>query len=92
MALRIAAIALVILSAATPAAAQSEASSSEAARSVDDNRVICKKEAKTGTRHQTRTCHTKAEWEEIRLQNQRDLKEMVDRPVICGGGGSTEGC
>ena len=65
---------------------------SEAAQSSDESKLVCKGEAKTGTRFKTRTCHTKAEWEEIRQQHQRDLREVVDAPHICGGGPSAEGC
>ena len=71
---------------------QSAPVSKDVAREADDNRVICKSEAKTGTRQKTRICMTRAQWDDIREQNQRDLKEMSDRPVICGGGGSAEGC
>lgn len=64
----------------------------EAARAADDSRLICKSQPQTGSRLQKRTCQTKAQWEEARLQHQRDLKEMADRPLICGGSGSAEGC
>ena len=65
---------------------------SEAARSADENKVICKTKTGTDSRMPKRTCMTRAQWEEVRIQNQRDLKEMVDRPKICGGGGNAEGC
>ena len=48
----------------------------------EDNQIVCKKQAKTGTRHQTKTCRTKLQWEQIRIQSQRELKEMMDRPQI----------
>ncbi|WP_187107720.1 hypothetical protein [Sphingomonas xanthus] len=68
----------------TPAFGQAAtaAGQTQAARAADDNRLICKKEAPTGTRFGKRVCHTKAEWDQIRAQSQRDAKEMIDRPKI----------
>ena len=46
------------------------------------NKVVCRFEANTGSRLQTRICHTNKEWDEIREQNMRDAREMMDRPKI----------
>ena len=59
-----------------------QTAASPEARQADDNRIICKSEAKTGTRQKTRTCYTKAQWDKIREQNQRDVRELIDRPQI----------
>ena len=72
---------LISVSIALMLAMQSAASPSEA-RQADDNKIICKSEAKTGTRNKTRTCYTKAQWDKIREQNQRDVRELIDRPQI----------
>ena len=64
------------------AMAMQTAASPPQGRQVDDNQIICKSEAKTGTRQKTRTCLTKAQWDKIREQNQRDVRELIDRPQI----------
>jgi hypothetical protein len=53
-----------------------------------DNKVVCRYEQKTGSRFQTRTCHTNKEWDEMREQQMRAAKEMIG-PLIgaCKGGG-----
>jgi hypothetical protein len=53
-----------------------------AAPDPDDDRIICKKDAKTGTRFQRRLCATKAQWEKMTEQQKRDYSEMRDRPQI----------
>ena len=58
------------------------AAEAPAGPSVDGDKLVCKVEAKTGSRFPTKTCRTKAEWEQIRMQHQRELKEMIDRPKI----------
>lgn len=65
---------LLTLALATPAAA------GEKQKSPDD--VICRTEAKTGTRFRSRDCRTRAQWEAQAEQQMRDAKEMIDRPVI----------
>ena len=54
-----------------------------------DNRVVCRFEQNTGSRFQTRTCHTNKEWDEMREQHMRAAHEMIDRPIIstCPMGG-----
>lgn len=48
----------------------------------DDDKMVCKSSAQTGTRFKVRTCRTKAEWAAMREQQLRDAAEMVNRPVI----------
>src|SRR5206468_4333572 len=47
-----------------------------------DNKVVCRFEQNTGTRFQTRICHTNKEWDKMREQQLRDAHEMIDRAVI----------
>ena len=47
-----------------------------------EDRVVCKYQTATGTKFKTKICKTHKEWEAMREQNRRDLKEMIDRPVI----------
>lgn len=53
-----------------------------AKRSAEDNQVICKREKKQNSRFEDKTCRTRLQWEQLRLENQRNLKEMIDRPEI----------
>lgn len=46
------------------------------------DKLICKKEAKTGTRFPTKICHTRAEWDAISEQNKRDFKDALDGPRV----------
>ena len=62
------------------------------ARERDEAKIVCKTQAKTGTRFRNKDCRTQGQWEELRDQQQLEAKEMLNRPVICGGGGSPEGC
>lgn len=73
--------------ASTPVAAQTPVSASEAARAADDNEVVCKKQTDTGSRFQKKTCRTRAQWEQMRIQQQRDLREHIDRPLVNGARG-----
>ena len=47
-----------------------------------DNKIVCRFEQQTGTRFQTRVCHTNKEWDQMREQQLRDAHEMIDRAVI----------
>ena len=73
-------------------AAPSEAIHPPSAREMEENKIVCKAQAKTGTRFKEKDCRTRAQWEELRNQQQLDAREMLNRPVICGGGGDPEGC
>lgn len=59
---------------ATPAQAKSDKD--------DEQKVVCKRDAKTGTRFAKVTCRTRAEWEQIAEQHRRDYSETRDRPQI----------
>ena len=67
-----------------PAVAASQGSSQDAegARSANENRIVCKYQAESGTRFKSKTCKTKAQWEQMRIQQQRDAEDMFDRPVL----------
>jgi hypothetical protein len=54
----------------------------EPTASIPEDRMVCKYQAVTGSRFKTKICKTEKQWEEIREQNRRDLKETIDRPVI----------
>ena len=58
------------------------ATASEAAKAADDSKLVCKTKTGTGTRFSKKTCMTHAQWDAVRIQNQRDLKEVADRPLI----------
>lgn len=45
-------------------------------------RMVCKRDAKTGTRFKKSTCRTKAEWDQIAEQNKRDFQEQQNRPLV----------
>ncbi|MES2443432.1 MAG: hypothetical protein V4574_11425 [Pseudomonadota bacterium] len=45
-------------------------------------RIVCKRQAKTGTRFKRAICHTRAEWDAIAASAQRNAHEMADRPAI----------
>ncbi len=53
-----------------------------AGAATDDNRLVCRETARTGTRFARRVCKTAAEWRAIEEQSQRDLGEMRDRPAL----------
>ncbi len=45
-----------------------------------DDRMICKREKKTGTRFTTKICKTAAQWEAISEAAYRATGEMMNRP------------
>jgi hypothetical protein len=47
-----------------------------------ENKVVCRFEQNTGSRFQSRICHTNKEWNEIRENTLRAAHEMIDRPVV----------
>ena len=47
-----------------------------------DDKIVCKGETRINSRFKTKVCKTRAQWEELRVQQQLDAKEMVDRPQI----------
>ena len=73
-----AAVALVTSSAAV---GQSQSSSTKSAKS-DENKVVCKKQARTVTRFPDKVCRTNAQWEELRNQQLRDAEDLLNTRVI----------
>jgi hypothetical protein len=63
-----------LVGAATPAIGNENANS--------DDRMVCKRQKKTGTRFESKTCKTAAQWETMAEQNRRDAAEMVNRPQV----------
>ena len=58
------------------------APASAGSETKDGAKLVCKREAKTGTRFPKKTCHTRAQWDQIAEQNKRDAQEMINRPII----------
>jgi len=48
----------------------------------EDNRTLCKRRQKTGTRFPTKTCRTAREWAELEEAHKRQGAEMLSRPTI----------
>jgi len=42
-----------------------------------ENKVLCKSQASTGSRFQTRVCHTNKEWADMREQSMREMNETT---------------
>lgn len=47
-----------------------------------EGRIVCRYEARTGTRFKTRVCHSQKELDALSDSAQRKAHEMVDRPII----------
>lgn len=75
-------LAVAMASLTLPTAALSQTAVAAAARTSEDNEVVCKREKKPNSRFEEKTCKTRLQWEQIRLENQRNLKEYIDRPMI----------
>ena len=79
-ALASAAIAGPVAAADTPGAAQ-------AANSVDDNRIICRKTTEVGSLvRKKKECYTKAEWDRLAEAHQRGVKRLQDELTTRAGG------
>lgn len=63
--------------AAMPATAQQQSQESE----KPENKIVCKRDAETGTRFKKKTCHSVAEWDLISEENRRAAKELVGPAV-----------
>ena len=76
-------VSVLLISLASPAMAQTSIPPMPVGEEPGDlqNKMVCKSEASTGSRFQTRTCHTNREWSEIREQNMRVMSEM-NRPQL----------
>ena len=45
------------------------------------SKLVCKSEAKTGTRFPKKTCMTKAEWDAATEQSRKDASELIDKQL-----------
>lgn len=66
----------------TPALAQTSLEQSR----TNPDRVVCRREAATGTRFVKRTCRTQREWDEITEKSQQSFREVQNRPMTQLGG------
>lgn len=66
----------------TPTVAQTELEESRA----NPDRVVCRREAATGTRFVKRICRTQREWDEITEKSQESFREVQNRPIANAGG------
>lgn len=46
------------------------------------DKVVCKTFQKTGTRFEEKSCRTRTQWEQLRIQQRRDARDFIDRPTI----------
>lgn len=74
-------LAVAMASLALPTSVSGQATAA-AARTADDNQIICKREKKANSRFEDKTCRTRQQWEQLRLEHQRNMKELIDRPSI----------
>lgn len=65
----------------TAAAGQPFVGQVEAHRSAEDNRLVCKTFPRAGTRVLDKSCMTRRQWEQLALLQQRELKELANRPM-----------
>ena len=77
---------LFALLAASLAAGPAAAGSTKAKDGSQE--IVCKRQAKTGTRFASKVCHTKAEWAEIAEANKRAAAEDFNKPTVNVGKGS----
>lgn len=73
--MRIRSLVLLGLLLSAPAIAQDEAGKTE---KPAKEKQICRREASTGSMFEKRTCHTKAEWDQIDAQNERNAQNALD--------------
>ncbi|SKB40325.1 hypothetical protein [Sphingopyxis flava] len=66
-------LSLAALLAGAPAAAQAAAPDKASADKPDADKKICKREIATGSIMSRRTCHTKAEWDQLEARGKADL-------------------
>jgi hypothetical protein len=50
--------------------------------SSSDDRMICKRQKKTGTRFESKICKPASVWEAMAEENRRSAAEMANRPQI----------
>ncbi len=56
------------------------AATPETAAKKDEDRIVCKRQAPTGTRFAKKTCRSKKELDAIAESAKRTAREMIDRP------------
>lgn len=54
----------------------------------EDQKMVCKREAKTGTRFPSKICKTRAQWTEIAESAKRTAAEGFNKPSINGERGN----
>ena len=69
------ALSAIVLSNSAPVA-------QEPAASKPEEQIICKHQARTGTRFTKKTCRTKAHWEEMAETAKRQAAEDLNKPTI----------
>lgn len=77
MSLRIAPVALAALLSVAPAGGQIVVIAPDSDREAADSRVVCKSQKATGTRLAKKSCRTVRQWDEMREQHMRDMKEAT---------------
>lgn len=70
-----------LLAAPPQAVAGQPIGQAEAQRIAEDNRLVCKTFARTGTRVLDKSCMTRLQWEQLSILQQRELKELANRPM-----------
>lgn len=71
----------VLLNAPAAAASQEFVRMEEASKAAQDNRLVCKTFARTGTRVLDKSCMTQLQWEQLSILQQRQLREIANRPM-----------
>lgn len=80
--------ALTIALAASPLSAEQASTSTAAANEIlvkgqqYEKKIVCKYQQNTGTRFATRVCNTNKVWDEMREEQLRNAREMLNKPTI----------
>ena len=76
-------VAIAIAGAAIPVAPGYASSPDTDAPAVEANdKMICKRTQRTGTRFYSKICKTVAQWDALAEQHKRDMAETVNRPQV----------
>ncbi|MDJ0642128.1 MAG: hypothetical protein QNJ15_04870 [Erythrobacter sp.] len=62
-----------------PAAPAEQTESAETAEQADENKIICRRTAITGSKFKKKICGTKKEWETLATRGARDTRELQRR-------------
>jgi hypothetical protein len=82
-------VALAMVAAATPVAAQQPAATERSTLAAKTERPICKRSAPSGSLVPTRReCHTRSEWNDIAQSGRAQAQDMVDRAAPTGTKGN----